>query len=138
MNENVNQHEQFVARNEAPATAADDQVSVNYSDMPDEEILEHFDALYQKDEALMKILGEYPERYSVPEKQSILTAYKKGGGVKGLAEIIEDDPEAAEEEGEELDIDLENPEDVKVIHDEFRKLYDSDENFRQSFGEEAL
>ena len=37
-----------------------------------------------------------------------------------------------------LDIDLENPEDVKVIHDEFKKLYDSDENFRQSFGEEAL
>ena len=32
----------------------------------------------------------------------------------------------------------ENPEDVKVIHDEFKKLYDSDENFRQSFGEEAL
>ena len=138
----MNQHEQFVARNEAPATAADDQISIGYSDMPDEEILDHFDTLYKKDDALRKILGEYPERYSVPEKQSILTAYKKGGGVKGLAEIIEDDPEAAEdmddEEGEELDIDLENPEDVKVIHDEFRKLYDSDENFRQSFGEEAL
>ena len=43
-----------------------------------------------------------------------------------------------DEEGEELDIDLENPEDVKVIHDEFRKLYDSDDNFRSSFGEEAL
>ena len=43
-----------------------------------------------------------------------------------------------DDDGEELDIDLENPDDVQVIHDEFRKLYDSDENFRQSFGEEAL
>lgn len=73
-----------------------------------------------------------------------MTAYKKSGGVEGLAEIIEDDPqeivdgEDMDEDGEELDIDLENPEDVKVIHDEFKKLYDSDENFRQSFGEEAL
>ena len=73
-----------------------------------------------------------------------MTAYKKGGGVQGLAEIIEDGPENGfegeemDEDGEELDIDLENPEDVKVIHDEFKKLYDSDENFRQSFGEEAL
>ena len=73
-----------------------------------------------------------------------MTAYKKGGGVQGLAEIIEDDPDDAvegedmDDDGEELDIDLENPDDVKVIHDEFRKLYDSDENFRQSFGEEAL
>ena len=38
--------------------------------------------------------------------------------------------EDLDDDGEELDIDLENPEDVKVIHDEFKKLYDSDENFR--------
>ena len=98
-----------------------------------------------QDEALRKVLGDFPERYSVAEKQSILTAYKKGGGVQGLNEIIEDDlddenegQEMEDDDGEELDIDLENPDDVQVIHDEFRKLYDSDENFRQSFGEEAL
>ena len=39
-----------------------------------------------------------------------------------------------DEDGEELDIDLDNPEDVKVIHDEFQKLYDQDGQFRQSFG----
>ena len=114
----------------------DDLQSVGYSDMQDDDIMEHFDRLYASDDALRKILGDFPERYSVAEKQSILTAYKKGGGVEGLAEIIEDGPddgidgEDIDDEGEELDIDLENPEDVKVIHDEFKKLYDSDENFR--------
>ena len=144
LNDNVNKHEQIVAQNEAAAPIEDDAAS-GYSDMPDDQILAHFDSLYSQDDALRKILGDFPERYSVPEKQSILSAYKKGGGVQGLAEIIEDDPDEANEgeeleddDGEELDIDLENPDDVKVIHDEFRKLYDSDENFRQSFGEEAL
>ena len=37
-----------------------------------------------------------------------------------------------------MDIDLDDPEDVKVIHNEFKKLYDNDDQFRQSFGEEAL
>ena len=104
--------------------------------MDDIQILDHFDEIYKDDEALRKILGDFPEKYSVEEKKSILTAYKKGGGVQGLAEIIEDDPQDEfgdgdiDDDGEELDIDLENPEDVKVIHDEFKKLYDSDENFR--------
>lgn len=37
-----------------------------------------------------------------------------------------------------MEIDLENPEDVKIIEQEFLNLYNSDEQFRQSFGEEAL
>lgn len=118
--------------------------------MSEEEILSAFDKLYKEDPELRKILGDFPERYTVPEKASILQAYKKGGGVAGLAEIIEDEededqPAAAaqegtndDEEGEEMDIDLDNPEDVKVIHDEFKKLYDQDTNFQHSFGEEAL
>lgn len=115
--------------------------------MSEEEILSAFDKLYKEDPELRKILGDFPERYTVPEKASILQAYKKGGGVAGLAEIIEDEededqPAAAaqddDDEGEEMDIDLDNPEDVKVIHDEFKKLYDQDTNFQHSFGEEAL
>ena len=39
---------------------------------------------------------------------------------------------------EEVDIDLEDPEDIKIIEQEFQKLYDNDENFRNSFGEEAF
>ena len=37
------------------------------------------------------MLGEFPERYTVEEKLSIIQAYKKGGGVAGLAEIIDDE-----------------------------------------------
>jgi hypothetical protein len=37
-----------------------------------------------------------------------------------------------------MEIDLENPDDVKIIENEFLNLYNSDEQFRQSFGEEAL
>lgn len=43
-----------------------------------------------------------------------------------------------EEMEEEMDIDLNNPEDVKIIHTEFQKLYDADEQFRESFGPESL
>lgn len=37
-----------------------------------------------------------------------------------------------------MDIDLENPNDVKIIEDEFLKLYQQDEQFRTNFGEEAF
>ena len=37
------------------------------------------------------MLGEFPERYSLEEKCSIVQAYNKGGGVQGLAEIIDDE-----------------------------------------------
>lgn len=37
------------------------------------------------------MLGEFPERYSLEEKCSIVQAYKKGGGVQGLADIIDDE-----------------------------------------------
>ena len=43
-----------------------------------------------------------------------------------------------EEEEEEMDIDLDNPEDVKIIEREFEKIYESDEQFRTSFGQEAF
>jgi hypothetical protein len=37
-----------------------------------------------------------------------------------------------------MEIDLENPEDVKIIEQEFLNLYQQDEQFRESFGDEAL
>jgi hypothetical protein len=43
-----------------------------------------------------------------------------------------------EDDDDDMEIDLENPDDVKIIEQEFLNLYNSDEQFRQSFGEEAL
>ena len=47
---------------------------------------------------------------------------------------------AEQEEGdeEEMDIDLENPEDVKIIENEFQKLYENEEKFKNDFGEEMF
>ena len=45
------------------------------------------------------MLGEYPNRYSLEEKCSIVQAYKKGGGVAGLAEIIDDEEDSDEGKG---------------------------------------
>ena len=43
-----------------------------------------------------------------------------------------------ENEDEEMDIDLENPEDVKIIENEFQKLYDNEEKFKNDFGDEMF
>ena len=37
--------------------------------------------MYQGDAELKQMLGEYPDRYSLEEKCSIVYAYKKGGGI---------------------------------------------------------
>lgn len=63
-------------------------------EMTQEEIIAEFDAMYQKDPELRAVLGEFPDQnYSLDEKLSIVVAYKKGGGVAGLADIIDDDDE---------------------------------------------
>ena len=46
--------------------------------------------------------------------------------------------EQNEDDEEEMDIDLENPEDVKIIENEFQKLYDNEEKFKNDFGEEMF
>ena len=43
-----------------------------------------------------------------------------------------------DEDEEEMDIDLENPEDVKIIESEFQKLYENEEKFKNDFGEEMF
>ena len=116
------------------AAAEEVDVLSDLENMNEDEISNAFDVLYTQDVELRKLLGEHPERYTVPEKASILQAYKKGGGVAGLAEIIDSGDEG---EGEEMDIDLDNPEDAKVVEDEFKKLY-ADPNFSRLIGEEAL
>jgi hypothetical protein len=65
--------------------------------MTEEQILQEFDQLYNNDPALKDLLGEYPDRYSLDEKISIIQAYKKGGGVQGLADIIDDEDEEDDE-----------------------------------------
>jgi hypothetical protein len=37
-----------------------------------------------------------------------------------------------------IDLDFDDPKDVEIIEDEFKKLYNNDEQFRTSFGEEAF
>ena len=44
------------------------------------------------------MLGEYTDNYTLDEKASIITAYKKGGGVQGLNEIIDDEEDDEEDE----------------------------------------
>uniref|UniRef100_A0A7S3MYC2 Uncharacterized protein n=1 Tax=Strombidium inclinatum TaxID=197538 RepID=A0A7S3MYC2_9SPIT len=112
-------------------------------------VLQEFQRLFEEDEQLRDLLGD-ANGYSVEEKESIIKAYKKGGGVAGLADIIDDEeeedgsqavqPGMDDENGdaEETEINLDDPEDVKIIEEEFKKLFDRDENFRKSFGEEAF
>ena len=66
-------------------------------EMTPEEILAEFDAMYKNDPELRAVLGEYPDQnYNLDEKLSIVVAYKKGGGVTGLADIIDDEEDEQE------------------------------------------
>ena len=65
--------------------------------LQESQVLDEFDNMYNNDPELKQMLGEFPDRYSIDEKCSIVQAYKKGGGVQGLAEII-DDEESDEEQ----------------------------------------
>ena len=55
-------------------------------------------------------------------------------------QLAEGMPYQVQDEGdeEEMDIDLENPEDVKIIENEFQKLYENEEKFKNDFGEEMF
>ena len=87
------------------------------------------------------MLGDYPDHYPLEEKLSIIDAYQKGGGVAGLADIIDHDDQAMQQQDHDplnqniqdgdyhqvddnIEIDLENPTDVKIIEEEFKKIYD--------------
>ena len=66
-------------------------VSNDVEEFTEEEIITEFAKLYQNDPELRTLLGENPDSYTLEEKCSIIQAYKKGGGVAGLADIIDDD-----------------------------------------------
>ena len=66
-------------------------------EMTPEEIEAEFDEIFQKDPQLQQLLGGQPDNYVLEEKYSIVQAYKKGGGIEGLKDIIDDDDE--DEEG---------------------------------------
>lgn len=89
MNDNLIEKDKRQAQ--AQSAPDEEELLSEFENMPEAEILASFDELYNEDQQLRVILGEFPERYTVPEKISILNAYKKGGGVEGLADIIEDD-----------------------------------------------
>ena len=107
------------------------------------------------------MLGDHPDAYPTEEKWSIVQAYKKGGGVAGLNDIIEhDDADDFDDDfndrqdigggddqhhqfdgsgqDHDVEIDLNNPDDVKIIEDEFRTLYDECEDLRNLYGEALL
>jgi hypothetical protein len=50
-------------------------------EIDEQDIIKEFANLYDNDPALQQMLGEFPERYTLEEKLSIIQAYKKGGGV---------------------------------------------------------
>ena len=55
--------------------------------------MDEFNHLYNSDLELKQMLGDFPDHYPIDEKLSIITAYKNGGGVSGLQDIIEEDDE---------------------------------------------
>ena len=73
--------------------AMDPQGDDDEEELTPEEAIEQFNMIYQSDPELQALLGDQPEQYSVDEKITILSAYKKGGGVRGLDDIIEKDEE---------------------------------------------
>jgi hypothetical protein len=60
-------------------------------EMTEKEIMDEFDNIFNQDPQLQQLLGGQPDNYSLEEKYSIVQAYKKGGGVQGLADIIDDE-----------------------------------------------
>ncbi len=87
-------------------------------------MLEQFNYIYQNDAALRKLLGNEVQNYSVEEKLEILRAYMEGGGVQGLVDN--------EDEFAALDID---PEEEKMINEQFDEIYKSDPKLRQLLGD---
>ena len=57
------------------------------------DILNEFEKIYNNDKDLQEMLGQCPENYNIEEKLSIVQAYKRGGGIEGLNEIIDDEDE---------------------------------------------
>lgn len=43
-----------------------------------------------------------------------------------------------DDEDEEVEIDLENEEDIKIIEDQFMTMVNSDDRFRENFGDEIF
>lgn len=153
----IDENEDFETQNEEVNKKLSERLGQQEEEeMTPEQVEQEFNLIYESDPALQEILGGFPERYSVEEKQSIVEAYKKGGGVQGLAEIIDDEEEqedgegqfppnpqrrssrGVEEQEDELQINLDDSDDVKLIEEEFQRVYNSDEQFRTNFGEEAF
>ena len=86
-----------LAENEKYTNMLDGLDGSDGEEINESQIIQEFDMLYNKDPELKKMLGEFPERYSIEEKCSIVQAYKKGGGVAGLAEIIDDEDESEDD-----------------------------------------
>ena len=68
---------------------------------------------------MRQVLGNEAAALSLEEKYQVLTAYMNGGGVQGL---LEDDKV-------ELD-----PEEQKLVEDEFGKIYTTDPKLREVLG----
>ena len=87
-------------------------------------ILEQFDMIYKTDAQLREVLGNETSSLSLEEKYQILQAYMHGGGVKGLLAEGEDEDDLGKDG--ELD-----PEEVKMIEDQFNEIYTADAELRK-------
>ena len=89
-NENLNN--KLMVNQSSPSPPGMNNEEEEEIEMTQEEIIAEFDEMYRKDPELRAVLGEFPDQnYSLDEKLSIVVAYKKGGGVAGLADIIDDE-----------------------------------------------
>lgn len=105
-------HDIFESKQEPPKPAKEE-------DDQEKLILEQFQLIYDKDPQLRQVIGQEASTLTTEEKYQILTAYMQGGGVQGLLE-----------ENEEFDAD-----DERMVEEEFKTIYDSDEQLRALLGD---
>ena len=86
-------------------------------------IQDQFTAIYDYDPAMRRLISESQLKgMSLEEKYHIISAYMKGGGIKGLI-----GPEDGDDDDDMGDL---SEEERHMVEEEFRKLYGEDERFR--------
>ena len=107
---------------EAPKNPQEKPVVEKQEEEEDQEkmINEQFQLIYDRDAQLRQVIGAEAASLTLEEKYQILTAYMNGGGVQGLLEDADMDPE-----------------EEKAIEEEFKHIYEADAKLREVLGGQA-
>ena len=85
-------------------------------------IEDQFRSLYEYDPDIRKLIPmEEVKKMTLEDKYHVITAYMRGGGIRGLI-------------GDDDDGDL-TPEEQKMVEEEFLKLYQEEPRFRMIIGD---